>query len=57
MSFNFGQAVQEVNEQYFQQQMQQEREQIVRLAVAKIEAAGILTDLELSALKFECGVC
>ena len=56
MSFNFGQAVQEANDQYFQQQMQQEREQTVHLAVAKIEAAGILTDLELSAIKFECGV-
>ena len=56
MSFNFGQSDQEANERYFQQQMQQEREQTVLQAVAKIEAAGILTDLELSAIKWECGV-
>ena len=46
-------AVREANEEW---QANQEREFLIRTAVQKIEASGILSDAELSAIKWECGV-
>ena len=53
MNFDIQQAVEEANEQYFQQQLEQERRE--RLEIILIKCSTVLNNDEMSQLRYECG--
>lgn len=56
MNFDIGQAVQEADQAYFEQVVRQRQHRALLAIIDKVEKSGILTDDELSLLKWGCGV-
>lgn len=51
--FDMGQAVREATDEWL---VTHEHEMLLRQAIHKVEASGVLSDVELSVIKSECGV-